>query len=122
MRISWNAYINRRRLVPEKIVNNFLSNAIKYSPEGEPIEVSLSRQNGEFILDVANRGIGIPENEVDRVFDTFYRADISSGIGGTGLGLSVVKTAVELHGGMISVESTFNEGSEFSVRIPDSAA
>ena len=104
------------------IVNNLLSNAIKYSPEGEPIEVSLSRQNGELILDVAYRGIGIPENEIDRVFDTFYRADNSSGIGGTGLGLSVVKTAVELHDGMISVESTINEGSVFSVRIPDSAA
>ena len=104
------------------IVNNLLSNAIKYSPEGEPIEVSLSRQNGELILDVADRGIGVPENEIDRVFDTFYRADNSSGIGGTGLGLSVVKTAVELHGGMISVESTINEGSVFPVRIPDSAA
>ncbi len=104
------------------IVNNLLSNAIKYSPEGEPIEVSLSRQNGELILDVADRGIGIPENEIDRVFDTFYSADNSSGIGGTGLGLSVVKTAVELHGGMISVESTINEGSVFPVRIPDSAA
>ena len=104
------------------IVNNLLPNAIKYSPEGEPIEVSLSRQNRELILDVADRGIGIPENEIDRVFDTFYHVDNFSGIGGTGLGLCVVKTAVELHGGMISVESTINEGSVFSVRIPDSAA
>ena len=104
------------------IVNNLLSNAIKYSPDGEPIEVNLWRENGELVLDVADRGIGIPENEIDRVFDTFFRAENSSGIGGTGLGLSVVKTAVELHGGMISVESTVNEGTTFSVRIPDSAA
>ena len=104
------------------IVNNLLSNAIKYSPDGMPIDVSLSRDNGELIVDVVNRGIGIPENEIDRVFDTFFRADNSSGIGGTGLGLSVVKTAVELHGGRISVESVVNEGTTFSVRIPDDSA
>ncbi len=104
------------------IVNNLLSNAIKYSPAGGAIEVSLARENGELVLDVADRGIGISENEIDRVFDTFFRADNSAGIGGTGLGLSVVKTAVELHGGRISVESMVNEGTTFSVRIPDSAA
>ena len=104
------------------IVNNLLSNAIKYSPDGESIEVSLSRENGEIVLDVADRGIGIPESEIDRVFDTFFRADNSSGIGGTGLGLSVVKTAVELHGGRIRVDSIVDEGTTFSVRIPDSAA
>ena len=104
------------------IVNNLLSNAIKYSPDGHSIEVSLSRDNGELILNVSDRGIGIPEHEVDRVFDTFFRAENSSGIGGTGLGLSVVKTAVELHGGRISVESVVNEGTTFSVRIPDRAA
>ncbi|MDA0230397.1 MAG: ATP-binding protein [Proteobacteria bacterium] len=102
------------------IVNNLLSNAIKYSPDGSPIEVSLSRGNGELILDVVDNGIGIAENEIDRVFDTFFRAENSAGIGGTGLGLSVVKTAVELHGGRISVESVVNEGTTFSVRIPDS--
>lgn len=104
------------------IVNNLLSNAIKYSPDGSPIEVSLLRESGELVLDVADRGIGIPENEIDRVFDTFFRADNSSGIGGTGLGLSVVKTAVELHGGSISVKSVVSEGTTFSVRIPDSSA
>ncbi|MBR46669.1 MAG: hypothetical protein CMM31_09380 [Rhodospirillaceae bacterium] len=104
------------------IVNNLLSNAIKYSPDGESIEVSLARQNGEIILDVADSGIGIPEEDIDRVFDTFFRADNSSGIGGTGLGLSVVKTAVELHGGRITVDSIVDEGTTFSVRIPDSDA
>ena len=104
------------------IVNNLLSNAIKYSPNGNSIEVSLSRDSGELVIDVADSGIGIPENEIDRVFDTFFRAENSSGIGGTGLGLSVVKTAVELHGGRISVESVVNEGTTFSVRIPDSTA
>jgi signal transduction histidine kinase len=103
------------------IVNNLLSNAIKYSPDGEAIEVTLSRNNGEIVLDVSDRGIGIPEDDVERVFDTFFRADNSSGIGGTGLGLSVVKTAVELHGGRIDVSSAVNEGTTFSVHIPDTA-
>ncbi len=104
------------------IVNNLLSNAIKYSPDGKPIEVSLSRNNGELILAVADHGIGIPESDIDRVYDTFFRADNSTGIGGTGLGLSVVKTAVELHGGKISVHSVVNEGTTFSVHIPDGSA
>ena len=101
------------------IINNLLSNAIKYSPRGKPIDVTLARKNHELILKVADYGIGIPDIEIDRVFDTFFRAENSAGIGGTGLGLSVVKTAVELHGGKVSVESAVNKGTVFTIRIPD---
>ncbi len=104
------------------IVNNLLSNAIKYSPDGKPVSVTLARLNGDLILDVADQGIGIPEADIDRVFETFFRAENSAGFGGTGLGLSVVKTAVELHGGKISVDSAVNEGTVFTVRIPDRPA
>ncbi|MBT5674195.1 MAG: hypothetical protein HOJ07_00775 [Rhodospirillaceae bacterium] len=104
------------------IVNNLLSNAIKYSPDGKSVSVTLARLNGDLILDIADQGIGIPEADIDRVFETFFRAENSAGFGGTGLGLSVVKTAVELHGGKISVDSAVNEGTVFTVRIPDRSA
>ena len=104
------------------IVNNLLSNAIKYSPEGEAIDVNLRRSGDELILKVSDNGIGISEIDLGRVFDTFFRAEGAAGVGGTGLGLSVVKTAVELHGGRINVESRVNKGTVFTVRIPEISA
>ena len=101
------------------IVNNLLSNAMKYSADGKPIDVTFARRNGELILDVADHGIGIPEYEINRILDTFFRAENSSAIGGTALGLSVVKTAIELHGRKISVDSTVDKRTIFTVSIPD---
>lgn len=100
------------------ILNNLLSNAIKYSPDGGKIEVVISNPNSNLIMEVKDEGIGIPEIEVDKVFDSFYRTKNAGNIAGTGLGLAIVKRAVELHNGVISVKSKLNEGTSFTVKIP----
>jgi two-component system phosphate regulon sensor histidine kinase PhoR len=109
---------NRRGL--EQVFYNLLDNAIKYTPEGGSIKVTL-RQNGDGIrVSVEDTGIGIPPEDLHRVFERFYRVDKSRSreMGGTGLGLSIVKHLVQLHGGAIEVESKMNEGSTFSFQLP----
>jgi len=100
------------------ILNNLLSNAIKYSPDGGTVDFNLS-SDGEFVMiKVLDKGIGIPDDEIDNIFDSFYRSRNVNTIEGTGLGLSIVKRAVDLHSGDITVSSKLNQGSLFTVRIP----
>ncbi|HEX9861332.1 MAG TPA: HAMP domain-containing sensor histidine kinase, partial [Nitrospirota bacterium] len=73
---------------------------------------------GSVFVEVSDTGIGIPEGDIDRVFDKYYRSKASSGRRGTGLGLAIVKAAVESHGGTVSVTSIHGEGSTFRVVIP----
>lgn len=105
-----------RSLLRQAIVN-LLHNAIRHSPEGTPIRVSV--EDGA-VLEVADRGPGIPPEHLDRIFDRFYRVDEgrSQEQGGTGLGLSIARWAVEIHGGKIEVESVVGEGSTFRIRLP----
>jgi PAS domain S-box-containing protein len=100
------------------ILNNLLSNAIKYSPDGGKIELVISNLNNNLLMEVNDEGIGIPEQEIDKIFDSFYRTKNAGNIAGTGLGLAIVKRAVELHNGVISVKSKLNEGTSFTVKIP----
>lgn len=95
-----------------------LDNAIKYSPEGEPIELGLHRENGHAVITVRDRGCGIPEDELPYIFDRFYRAQGSSRADGTGLGLALAREITDHLGGEIRVESRPEEGSTFSVRLP----
>ncbi|HEY4619714.1 MAG TPA: sensor histidine kinase, partial [Nitrospirota bacterium] len=99
--------------------SNLVENAIKYNkPEGT-IDINIREENGYAIISVADTGIGIPEDEIGRVFDRFYRVDSSRGqTVGSGLGLSIVGAIVESHGGNIKVESTLGKGSIFSVFLP----
>jgi signal transduction histidine kinase len=106
----------------ERVLVNLLSNAAKYSPEGGDITLRLS-QEGEAgadvaVLSVTDRGIGIPEDEIPRVFDRFYRASNIGGIAGTGVGLASAAQIVQQHGGSIDVVSGEGRGSTFTVRIP----
>jgi len=105
-----------------EVVANLVDNAIKYSNEGT-ITVRLEDGGEEAVLTVADQGIGIPSEHLDRVFERFYRVDKgrSRAKGGTGLGLSIVKHIVEAHGGKVSVQSRLGEGSTFTVRLPKSA-
>ncbi|RZK41057.1 MAG: response regulator [Pedobacter sp.] len=107
----------------EKIVLNLLSNAFKYTLEGE-ITVSLSENNGFATLTVTDTGVGIPEKEIPHMFDRFHRIENTAGRTheGTGIGLSLVHELVQLHGGQISVESIEGEGSVFSVKLPKGKA
>jgi len=102
----------------ELMIYNLMSNAIKYSPKGGAVILSVESNNGELSISVKDSGIGIPKEDIPRLFETFHRATNTSNIQGTGLGLSIVKHAVNLHNGRIEVESSEEGGTLFNIRIP----
>ena len=105
----------------EQIVGNLLDNAVKYSPPGEPIRVVARRENGEAVLSVEDRGMGLAPEMLESIFEPFTQSDVSlhRARGGLGLGLAVVKGLVEQHGGRVSAHSAgLGRGSEFVVRLP----
>lgn len=99
---------------------NLVDNAIKYTPEGGAVSLSVGRRNGTAVVQVADTGMGIPPEDIPRVFDRFYRVDKarSREVGGAGLGLSIAKWIAELHRGTISVRSEVDKGSVFTVELP----
>jgi PAS domain S-box-containing protein len=97
---------------------NLLTNAIKYSPSGGEVCVSLVCEGDEVIVRVSDQGIGIPPEDLPRMFDAFHRAGNVEQFQGTGLGLAIAKQAVELHNGTISVESQLGVGTTFTIRLP----
>jgi signal transduction histidine kinase len=102
-----------------QVFSNLISNAIKYSPEGGPVEVSGEQDNGIVRIRVRDEGFGIPPEAHDRIFTKFYRgAAAARGIAGSGLGLALSRTVVEAHGGSIDFESRVGEGTIFSVELP----
>ncbi len=100
------------------ILTNLLTNAHKYSPPGAPVQLSLTRDDDTAIFTVRDEGIGIPEADQPRLFEAFYRGTNVGEVGGTGLGLVVVRRCCELHGGSVSVASREGAGTTFTVRIP----
>jgi signal transduction histidine kinase len=104
----------------ETVVKNLVGNAIQYNRPDGTVELSIEPRDGTLELRVADSGIGIPQHELGRIFERFYRVDParSRETGGTGLGLSIVRHAVERHGGTIGVESLLGEGTTFIVRLP----
>jgi two-component system, OmpR family, phosphate regulon sensor histidine kinase PhoR len=101
------------------IVRNLLENAVNYSPDGAAVTLGASRLNGLYTITVADSGPGIPQEDLARVFERFYRVDKSrSRPGGTGLGLAIVKHLVELHGGEARAENAANGGAVFTVTLP----
>jgi heavy metal sensor kinase len=103
-----------------RMILNLLDNAVKYTPAGGEISLALTRQNGNAEIVVRDTGIGIAEVDRQRVFDRFYRVDKarSRALGGAGLGLSIVRWIVEVHGGDIHVDSAPGRGSTFTVDLP----
>jgi signal transduction histidine kinase len=95
-----------------------VDNAIKYSEEGSPISLELSRENGHAVVGVTDRGCGIPPGEIPHIFDRFYRAEGSSRADGTGLGLALAKEITDHMGGEIRVDSRPEVGSNFSLLLP----
>ena len=100
--------------------SNLLSNAIKYSPEGGPVKITATIASDQATVAIEDRGVGIPQKDVERLFERYFRGSNVSGIVGTGVGLYLVKTVVDLHGGDIAVESHEGRGSKFTVRLPTS--
>jgi signal transduction histidine kinase len=98
--------------------SNLLANAIKYSPGGGLIKVRGRQEEGGIAVTVADRGVGIPQGDVEHLFERYYRGSNVSGIVGTGIGLYFVKMVVDLHGGEVAVASAEGEGARFTVRLP----
>jgi signal transduction histidine kinase len=109
-----------RRLA--EVLGNLLSNAIKFTPEGGSVTVSVDRQGDSAVLEVADTGVGIPADEVGKLFERFFRASTAATIRGTGLGLSIAKSIAEAHGGTLGVRSTVGVGTTFSLELPVAAA
>ena len=103
-----------------QVIYNLTENALKYTPDGGRIDVTLEKAGQEAVLTVKDNGVGIPKEDQAHIFDRFYRVDKarSRETGGTGLGLSIVRQLVALHGGTVGVESAPKEGSVFTVRLP----
>ncbi|BCS52478.1 sensor histidine kinase KdpD [Geobacter sp. SVR] len=101
-----------------QVLVNLLENTLKYSPAGSPVEIVATIDSGKLLLEVADRGPGVPEHDLKRIFDKFYRIPVPEGAGGTGLGLSICKGIVEAHGGAISAENREGGGLRIVIRLP----
>jgi signal transduction histidine kinase len=103
-----------------RVIDNLVSNALKYTPAGGEVNVSAWREAEKVIITVRDTGLGIPVNDLPRLFDAFYRVRHHryEDVEGFGLGLSIVKTIVEQHGGTVEVESVAGQGSAFRVTLP----
>jgi signal transduction histidine kinase len=107
------------RLRMRQVFANLLDNAIKYTPEGGRVTISISGQSDQAVVTFRDTGIGIPAEEQDKIWARLYRGDKSRSQRGLGLGLSLVKAVVEAHGGQAAVSSETNQGSQFTVRLPE---
>ncbi|MBX3080939.1 MAG: PAS domain S-box protein [Anaerolineae bacterium] len=110
------AHIDLRLM--RQIINNLVTNALKYSPSDSAVRVTLSSHDEQVVISVADDGIGIPPEDRKHLFAPFHRAGNVGAISGTGLGLVIIKQAVELHGGTIHVDSQVGVGTTFTIVIP----
>ncbi|MBO0750745.1 MAG: HAMP domain-containing histidine kinase, partial [Bradyrhizobiaceae bacterium] len=101
-----------------QVFDNLVSNAIKYSPRGGGVGITLRAEDDGLVVAVEDHGIGIPPADVGRLFERYFRGSNVSGIVGTGVGLNLVKMVVDLHGGSVAVDSEEGKGSRFTVRLP----
>ena len=102
----------------QHILSNLLTNAVKYSPEGSPVELSVRLHADYIAFAVTDHGQGIPSVDIKHLFDPFHRGTNVGDTPGTGLGLAITKRCVTAHGGSLECESTEGKGSTFTVRIP----
>jgi signal transduction histidine kinase len=101
-----------------RIITNLITNAVKYSPKRSEVQISLSVEQRHILMRIRDQGIGIPPEDQKYLFQSYFRASNVEEINGTGLGLRIVKEAIELHGGRIEVESQLKQGTTFTVFLP----
>ncbi|MBI5124322.1 MAG: HAMP domain-containing histidine kinase [Candidatus Omnitrophica bacterium] len=104
----------------QETLTNLLVNSIKYTPRNGKIDITVQDKGSSVLIEIADTGIGIPQKELPRIFEEFYRASNAKGVerDGTGLGLSIAKQVIEMHSGRIWVESEEGKGSKFSIELP----
>lgn len=110
--------VNLDLILFAQVLVNLLENALKYSVEETPVEIRVWQESSEMVLEVADRGIGIPEADLPHIFEKFYRAQTAGGHQGSGLGLSICQGIVEAHGGTIAARNRPGGGTCFIIRLP----
>lgn len=103
-----------------QVLENLVGNAVKYSPDGGPVDVVVRREGGQAMVDIRDKGLGIADEDLPHVFEAFYRGSAAEGstIRGSGLGLSIVRSLIQLQGGTISAESRRGEGTTMRFTLP----
>ncbi len=115
-----NHFSGETRMI-QRLLSNLLDNAIKYTPSGGSVNVSMMEDDREVVISVTDTGIGISSTDLPHIFERFYRCDQSRSQPGTGLGLSLARAIARVHGGDITVVSSLNHGSTFTVTLPKSS-
>lgn len=120
-RIDMPIFADKERI--EQVITNIIGNAIKYTPDGGRIDVMLSENDAGYSVAVKDTGVGVPKEDLERVFERFYRVDKSrsTDAGGTGLGLSIAKDIIDAHGGKIEIDSEYGKGTVVTVNLPRDA-
>jgi len=113
--------VRGNELWTEQILTNLVSNAVKYSPETEPVKICVARREGRVAITVVDRGCGIPPDELERVFERFHRLPETTTQSGAGLGLYIARQLAEEMGGHIEVDSSPGRGSTFTLDLPAAA-
>jgi PAS domain S-box-containing protein len=111
--------VHADKLRIEQVINNLLTNAIKYSPNADLVEISITKQEGKVTVKVKDYGIGLKEQHKKQIFKRFYRADGIVNVSGLGIGLHLTKEIIDRHNGTIGVHSKFGKGSEFYFTLPE---
>jgi signal transduction histidine kinase len=101
-----------------QVLQNLFSNALKYSPQNQPVDVQVTQDHQQVTIEVRDYGIGIPAESLADLFKPFYRASNVGKIPGTGLGMVIVKEAVEMHGGTLNIESVLQQGTVITICLP----
>jgi signal transduction histidine kinase len=100
------------------ILTNLLSNAVKYSKKDTEVGLHIAEEDGMLVFRVVDQGIGIPAHDLQNIYDLFFRGSNIGAVGGRGIGLKIVKDSVDVHRGVIEVESKVGKGTTFTVRLP----